>query len=144
MHLCTITVHSHLFGGELEEAVLEEMASVVLSELHKSLEIHGLQQTFTIEAYWGRGSLVEHFLLFVEDKKFITAAGSLITLKTLKDYPELRAGIALVMSDLKKVGATVKGVPLKIKDVWLSATKPTNGTKQLRLPLEANGDDESA
>ena len=131
MHLFTITIHSNLFGKELDDEILEEMAYEYLKEINISMEKRGLSNDFKVEAYWTRGSLVEHFLLILQNADIASMFTTAITYKTLKDYKDIRESVILVAQDLRKFRKVVSGINLYTKDSLISETKPPSKANKL-------------
>jgi len=142
-HLFTITLHSNLFGSELDDEILEEMAEVFADSFYKSLEKRQLSDTFTSEIYWVRGSLVEHIQLLLQDPMLIATLGSTGTYKILQEYKVLRENAILIANDLKMVSTKVKGHYLSVKDAWVSDTKPPTRAKKLEYKQKKNNNAKS-
>lgn len=131
MHLLTITVHSNLFGETIDDFTLECMAYEYLEEAKRLLVAHELDGLFRIEAYWGRGSLIEHFLLILENAPVIEMFSASMAYKGLKEYKQIRESVILMASDLKSFKTAVSGKKVSTRDSLVSETKPTRNTKKI-------------
>lgn len=131
MHLFTITIHSNLFGKELSDDVLEEMAHAYFDEFNRSLEKHGLSDYFSAEAYWSRGSLVEWITLFLDNAPIVELFSLNMAYKGLKEYEKLRKGVILISEDLRRFKTKVSGEKVSTKETHVCDTKPSNKAKKL-------------
>lgn len=136
MHIFTITIHSNLFGKELGDDVLEDMARAYFDEFNKSLERHNLSEYFSAEAYWSRGSLVEWIILTLESAPIIEIFSLNLAYKGLKEYEQLRKGVILVSEDLRRFRARISGENLSTKEIKVCETKPSNKAKKLQSKRE--------
>lgn len=132
MHLFTITIHSNLFGKTLDDYTMECMAYEYLEEVQRLLVKHDLSDDFTIEAYWTRGSLVEHFMLILENVPIIEMFTSGLAYKTLKEYKTLRENVILLAKDIKNIKTVVAGEKVSTWDSFVSETKPPNKAKKVK------------
>lgn len=135
MHTFTITIHSHLFGKELDENILEKMAIEYEKEFMRLLKVHKLHNTFRVETYWSRGSLIQQFLLIVQDSNLVAIFASAGAYKVLKEYKSLRENVVLLAGDIKKISKNVAGIPVSIRDYYICDTKPLNNARRLEPSL---------
>jgi len=136
MHLFTITIHSNLFGKDLSDEILEEMANAYFDEFQKSLKKHGLSEFFSTEVYWSRGSLVEWITLTLENAPLVELFSANLAYKTFKDYEKLRNTVILVSKDLRHFKKKISGENLSTKEVHVCDTKPSNKAKKLKVKLK--------
>ncbi|TOA81664.1 hypothetical protein CGK18_22860, partial [Vibrio parahaemolyticus] len=73
MQLFRITSFSNVFGEELPDETLIELSYVFEAGLLKSLDERGLGDTFDVETYWRRGSLINEFVLLLKDVDLVNA-----------------------------------------------------------------------
>ncbi|EGR1976225.1 hypothetical protein BS055_RS17875 [Vibrio parahaemolyticus] len=143
MQLFRITSFSNVFGEELPDETLIELSYVFEAGLLKSLDERGLGDTFDVETYWRRGSLINEFVLLLKDvdlvNAFTVSAATLGgTYKTLKDYKVLRENLLLAVEDYKKVRARFGQKQISLKGVDVSeSTKPSKGAKPIRTEDDA-------
>ena len=139
MHLFTITIHSNLFGKDLADFALECMAYDYLVEVNRLMEKYGLASDFSIEAYWTRGSLVEHFLLVLENAPLIELFTTGMAYKTLKEYKQIRENVILIANDIKKFKTVVAGEKVSTWESLVSETKPPKRAKKVKKVKEKMG-----
>lgn len=138
MYIATITVQSNVFPDEPAEEVLRKIANEIYLELNKLVKKHSLERDLRIEAYWRKGCVVEHFLLFAQNAEaWIGIAEAAGGYKLLKEYKSLREGALLITQDLRNFSKTVCCIPVKVVRSVILDKKPSEKGEKLSLsPIE--------
>jgi len=132
MHLFTITIHSNLFGKDLSDEILEEMAHAYFNEFQESLKRHGLADDFSVDVYWAKGSLVEWITMTLESAPLVELFSASMAYKGLTEYEKIRKNVILISQDLRRFKAKIGGENLSTRETHVDdKTKPSNKAKKL-------------
>jgi hypothetical protein len=133
MYLFTITIHSNLFGKDLSDETLEEMADAYFEEFQASLVRNGLADDFSVDVYWAKGSLVEWITMTLENVPLVELFTANMAYKGLTEYEKIRKNVILISQDLRNFKTKIGGENLSTRDVYVDdKTKPSKKAKKLK------------
>lgn len=118
----TVTIHSNLFGVEVNDDDLKKIATAYYNDFKSLLVEYDLDEGYETEAYWIRGCIIEYFTVSIL---------SGVAYKIVVDYDKLRVNLPLLCNDLRQITKKVGNVFVEIKQIYISKTTPHRDAKKI-------------